>query len=465
MHQPPRSQVSLPASVLACACVLWSFISIGQAFIPINDPIHRPVSETWSDTVLVAFENSFSMGTLYPVSKKKKSTPQVDGVVPIDLSGILRSSAQGAPSTPVKVLKLNVIHLSQHASYAHCGLNIEVLERTNGMHYRTFEHGSEVTSPLFREADLSEYGDCVRLGIYEPLEAYDAAVANGTTTSVFVPTNELLTQSPLTLDLAPVLGAVRTRKGIYRTFMDMRHDDPEPAEISLRELARSDGDDRIVRLKWVPGFNADSIWGFSDGSSVFKRVGKDFVRLDRRYGRFCADLPLKPAYDAEDLVMVSAASVLFGLFGGVLVGAAVTNPSILPLQLDMRTGAFLPRPPDPRDDHAIHIFQFRRYGRTIDAVVVSSEPQLSVVLAKEQWVTFKPVPGTDPVEVQIKPEHGDAVTITIDPRSDRSEVYSISENKHGILKVDRLNRNMAISTIDRLSRVHEVHDLRSVVPQ
>jgi len=444
--------------LLILGSTLWPIRSLAQFVIPIPGSVDRPSTELWSDTVLCAFINLFPLGTMYPDGHNRPDTIDFSKGATVALQEVLRNTKQTDPSGPAKLLKVNAIQFTQYSGFAHCGLNIEVLERREGQHFRSFEYGTAVSVP-FRGTDLSEYGTGILSALQEAMDSYDLALSNGTTTSVLLADAALRIPPEIGLDLAPVLGAPSFRRGLYKTFMDMRADRPDSTLApEMHPTARSTGEDQVVRLKKIDTSISESIWGFSNGWNVYKRVGKDFVRLDRRSGRFLADLSTKPTYNAGEIAAAAAGGLLLGLIGGLIVVPFIDHTAeTVPVLLDMRTGEFVARPADPSDNYTMHIFQYSRFAETDDAVIVSWDPDHAVRLTRRQWVALTPAPQERPLEVRIRSEHGEGTSVLIDTRSERTQVYAITKKRTRGLNVDQLNIHMASPAIDALDRKDQRH--------
>lgn len=429
----------LLASGLSTRCV-------AQVLLEFPTPIERSALENWSDTVLLSIDPTLPLG----FSGRKEVA--IRTLLPLSASfgGLMPRSTVASGEAPRWVLKVNRLHLEETKEVLRCALHIEVLERRPGGYVRLFEHGNIRTGYVTGHS-ASDHAHNIREALMEAFAAFDQAhledrltttpVAMAALTSAFVPG----------VTEAPILGAGTYRKGIYRTFMDMRLDRADTTvRFEVRETSRSPGGQQVLRMKDIDREVRDSIWGFSTGPVIYIRVGRDFLRLDRQHGQFTTVIPASADGNTTAIIVGGA---LFGLLGAAIAVAATSAPQqAIICNLDLRCGELVPRPRATEEAtiHTTHVFHFSRFAKSDSSVVVQLNDTTSIPLSKGQWTSIAPPPQQLPIDVWVTGPNGQRQQVQVDTHAEQTMVYLVEVKKDGAMGVTQLKDPMRGSVIDDL---------------
>jgi hypothetical protein len=399
----------------------------------------------WADTVLIAFDVKEPLGSVQNVG-----TGRVVHVVFKDHPGavlkrLLGPGLERDPNTEVLLLKLNRLHLDEAGANTYCHMHAELLRRKNGEYSRVFEEGITIRGQ--RRAGAAKHEENILRALQDFLNRYDEQAKAGSLTALRI--SDTLVGAPLSIGHAdaPVLRTSAPRRGLYRTYMQMRMDTPDTLfSFELRETVNSLGNGQIVKLKRVPNAVVDEYWGLSDGRHPYARIGDSFVRLDRVENGFWASIPQPDTQDPGSIVM---GGLFFGVMGAAIAAGATaeSNAPVL-CDLDLLCGELVPRL-NKADSYAMQVFHVTRFAKRADPITVVCEGKPTKQLIKGEWTAFLLPPQAAPVRVVVTGPLGEEV-VEMDTNTDQTNVYLIDVKKDGTLSVARLKDQMREAVLDEL---------------
>lgn len=406
---------------------------------------------TWADTVLIAYDATLPVGTLRRTDGMGNERAQhvVFEQHPSDvLKALMGPGSAPADASSALLLKLNRLVVDEIGDGSLCLLHAEVIRRDSSNFARLFESSVQV-----RGKRCGSREECHEENIKDALQVFlNRYRKQGDRDPVPLAASDL--ELPFSIDTSntPVLGAAGPKRGLYYNFMQFRRNEPDTLQdFATKETTYSPGDERIVRLKGIPANEADALWGFSNGSDAYVRVGRVFIKLSREGNTHSVYVPQAAAADAP-AVMLGA--LYFGLVGGlvaVAISSSGTGPSLL-CDVDPLCGDL--RPHDMRRqtaDYAEHIFFVTRFAKGDGTVMLTTEGIDPVVLGRRQWTRFKLPPEAALRTITIAGPAG-SEAVVIDTNTDKVNAYLIDVKKDGSIKVNRLNEQMRNSAMEDLKQ-------------
>ncbi len=414
------------------------------------ETVERPPG-TWTDTVLIAFDTQEPLGTLRRIDGmgEERAVHVVFEEHPATVvKRLLGPGVEALPGSRAHVLKVNRLRVDELGTRAVCLMHAEVLERSGEAYVRTFEGSVSVDSDRCgKKVDCHEHN--IYKAVQEFLSNYQRAAKAHALERIEVHPSDLSLPFQVDPGNSPVLGETPLRRGLYRTFTQFRANAPDTLfAFDVRETLASTSDGDVIRLKHMPGPAVEQYWGLCDGTYAYVRVGRIFVRVRRSGSGFTALVPQPDSFDPSAVVL---GGIFFGVVGGVIAGAASTdpNPPIL-CELNMLCGDLAPS--DHRlhtKDFAANIFHVTRFAKDGSPISVTCDDLPTVLLGKGQWTSFELPPQAAMRNVLITgPKNSE--TISIATNSDKVRVYLITPKKDGTFTVSELNEQLRKGIIDEL---------------
>ena len=422
-------------------------ISMAQLRIQPTGTLDRPAGR-WADSVLVSFNTEDplaivrrvnSMGeqrTLFVLFDREPSRMIEQllgpGLVPFSEDSVL-------------ILKVNRIRSDEVGPRSSCNLHAEVIARQGGSLHRAYEATVGISGSRCGKDETCHEQNLV-LALQTFLDGFALAKDRGDLGSETISEADLSVPFVVEASNSAGLRVESPKRGLYRTYMQMRMDQPDSLiAIELREAANSLGDGHMMKLKHIPETVVDEYWGLSDGSHAYVRWGKSFLRLDRAGTGFSTSVP-QP--DTQDASAAALGGLFFGLVGGVVLAAATAtpNPPII-CDLDLLTGDLVPRSSAvDRSTYSQNIFLFTRYAKGSENVTIGCELESPIILTQGQWTRFEFPPRSTPFKVNITAATGTR-SVLLDTNTDQVSVYLIDVKRDGTLTVDELGEQMRNSVI------------------
>lgn len=427
-----------------------------QVLLEFPMPIERSALENWSDTVLLSIDPAAPLG----LSGRKEQEIRTRSPLSISFGGLMPRTTAASGGAPRWSLKVNRLRLEENSDHLRCALHIEVLERRPEGLVRLFEQGT-IRDTHATGHMAASHAHNIREALTEILAAFDRAHLENLLTAT--PVDKIALTAPFIpgVNEAPILGAGTYRKGVYRSFTDMRLDRPDTTvRFEVRETSRSPGGQQVLRMKDIDREVRDSIWGFSTGQVMYRKVGRDFLRLDRHGPTFTATIPAT----AENIAIGLSLGVSFGLVG-VGVGMLLTPPPqpAVVCDLNMLCGDLVPRygrgeddlePPSYNRDeaaiHTTHVFHVSRFAKSDSSVVIQLNDSTTIPLRKGQWTSMMPPPQQLPIDVWVTGPKGQRQHVQVDTHADQTMVYLVDVKKDGLMGVTKLKDPMRSSVINDL---------------
>jgi hypothetical protein len=363
------------------------------------------------------------------------------------------------PDTDSLFLKVNRVRLDVVGLRPYCLLHAEVIAKKGPDHVRVFERAVAVGGRTKEFTRKEGFGGALRYALQQYLTAFGKALEEGDLTAVHIATDALSQPMELGPELAPILHDPVLRKGLYPTFLHMRNNSPDTTyTIDERDFSRPWVSDKVFRYKDPSPAHATA-WGLCDGETVYMRVGRDLIRLERTDKGFVGHLP---RYQSMTYVPIVVGGGLLGALIGAAVGVGVSASmsgviiGYVPYELDLTSGDFIPAYVNGANEtYGSVIFYFDNYSKGTDTITVDLGQEKVVKLAKGQWTMFLPTPSATPVPVLVS-SNGVTVPLAIDSNSDITKTYLLGIYSKGELKADRLNVNMEEKIFRKLQSENRV---------
>jgi len=436
----------------ATTCLFLALLTLASAIAQLtlhpSASVVRPAGR-WADTVLVSFDPQEPLAIVRRVNSmgEQRATHVIFDKHPSRaLEFLLGPGLVPASSDSVLFLKVNRLKLDELGGRSSCTLHAEVIERHSGVARRLYEGSVGVTGDRCGKDEQCHEQNLLN-ALQEFFHAYEGSQASGSGQDP--PMADLTTPFAVDPTNTPVLRAQAPKRGLYRSFMDMRMDQPDSLyAFELRETVSSLGGGHIMKLKHATNAIVEQYWGLSDGTNAYVRMGDTFLRLDRSGNAFSTRVARPDTYDAGAAVM---GGLFFGLIGGA-VAASATASSNAPIlcDLDMLCGDLVPRDASAHTEtYARNIFQLTRFAKESGTITVECEGLPQVGLTKGQWTSFALPPQASDRTVRIAGASS-VTTVGIETNSDDVNVYLIDVKKDGTVTVHKLNEQMRKVVIDDL---------------
>ncbi len=419
-------------------------------------PIEVPAG-LYLDSVITSFPDDARIGTVSKGMGNKRTPAFLVNGVSASVQGLVKN---GVPTTGTVhcTMRINALEVDEradgYAEFCFCGLNFELLTLTDSGWYRIFPHAATTKWRGGMDATAKQPAS-IAAAFAGGMAAYTAAQAKGSI-------------APVPLVAVPQRGSFEPRdhvhavlesgapaRGLYPGFNDFLQQHPDTAtQFTIKH--RSAGDGRLVKLKPAKGEAvADANWGFSDGTYAYVNIGSDYLRLERDGDRFISQYSAAP-----NAGVVVAVGVMFGAIGAALYASSAQG-AIVPLELDMLTGALKPMAHatlETTEETSDHLFLYSKYSDmdTVLQMFVYGGPEAQLTV--DGYRVLKIVPRTEDVPVSFRIGDGEPVEINIgtahigvDPL-----VYLVRVRKGKRITIDRVNAEMAASILRKLDPAKEV---------
>ncbi len=437
----------LPRTILASLLISASFASAGQLVIELNDTVRAGPIGRVADRMIVAFDETAPIGVV------------IQGEQPVNLffSKPVGGSLMGILKRPVRpegpdrevVLKIGQLRLLQIGSALQLGMHMELLEHKENGYQRLHAHGTTLTRTSTNKKDIAPM---LAQAFQECLDTFAEALAGNRTATQAMEASEALEPMVAHTSALPVWHNKERPAGVYHTFLDMIHDRPDTMDIRMRDLVRGLHDEQLVRLRQMDRDIRRSIWGFTDGTHIYKSIGEEFVRLERHNDGFIARWQAPAQVDGAAMML---GGLMGGLMGAAIVGGLSSRPGQLilyelaPLSGDLWPASERGQRPGFR---CMHIFHFSRYAKRDADILVNLEDAATATLNKGHWTPVEPEPRMVQAFATVRIQDGPSVRVPIDTQAKRTTVHLIDLKANGELSVKQLPEQMASKIIERLKK-------------
>jgi len=442
-------------SFMSACCGLMAWACSGQTAVDPTGQLDLPAG-AWADTVFIAFDTRQPMGVRPGSGAYLPEYLLLRDHPATVLKRMLGDGLAQDPHTERLFLKVNRLHVDEVDGHSTCVLHAEVLRGANGRFTRLYESPARVRSDRLG-SDARTHGVNVVAVVQAFLNDFQAAAESGKLTDVPVAPARLAAPLPITSEEAPILGVDRPKRGLYRTFMQMRMNQPDSLfAFELTPVADGLGKNNTVYVNGMPRAAVEAYWGLSDGTHAYVRVGQDFVRLDHHLGGFEARIPL---WSKPDLSTAFVVGLTFGMLGvAILYAAGDQQTGPLLVDLDMLCGELIPRsallqePPS-----ALHIISYKGTSKGDGPIIIEVPGSAPITLRRGQWTSARLPLQLEPVRIVVKGPHGHS-TIHASTATINTEIHVASLAEDGGLGVAKLREN------DRLTVLHTLKEEDQVQP-
>ncbi|MGV3637190.1 MAG: hypothetical protein ACO1NQ_06035 [Flavobacteriales bacterium] len=438
----------------ACYGLLMWACSAQTAVDPIG-PLDLPAG-AWADTVFIAFDTRQPLGVRpgsgaylpeYLLLREHPATV---------LKRLFGDGLAKDPRAERLFLKVNRLHVDEVDGYSTCDMHAEVLRGADGRFTRLYESPEHVRTDR-KWADARTHGANVVAVVQAFLNGFQTAAESGQLTDVPVPPAQLSVPLPITSQEAPILVVDRPKRGLYRTFMQMRMDQPDSLfAFELSPVPDEMAKNNTVYVNGMPKAAVEAYWGLSDGTHAYVRVGQDFVRLDPHLGGFEARIHL---WSQPDPATAFAVGLTFGMLGVAILFASWDQPAgHLLVDLDMLCGELIPRsallqePPS-----ALHIITYKGTSKGDGPIIIEVPGSVPITLRRGQWTSARLPLQLEPVHIVVEGPLGRS-TIQASTATINTEIHVASLTEEGGLGVAKLREN------ERLTVLHALKEEDRVLP-
>lgn len=451
-----RALWSVPILVLLSATVE------AQHFIDLSKVDRIVVPEgILLDSVITSFSDSASVGVVMKGVGNRRVPAYMAQGISASVKGLLK---QGETTGAVLhcTMRINALQVEELAGTmsenCYCGLNFELLTRTDSGWYRIFDHAATTMLKGGMDATAQQEAN-VASAFARGLAVFSAAWQDGR-----------LTYTPLSAPPKPglfdgadrsyaVLEASAPARGIYATYQDFRDQRPDTSiHFTLKPFGFDQQDKAMVKLKPDKGAQIpESIWGISDGQKAYINFGGKYLGLERSGRMFSSEYSIRPGSTAVGV----AVGVSFGLIGAALyMTSSPSTPRAMPVELDLLTGTLKPLKTagveaEPTSDHLFLYSRFSAVDTVVEMLVYGGH---EADLVSDGYRRLALVPRPDAVPVSFRVGTGEPVTIHINATTPGTDpvVYLLNARKDGRLTVDKVNAEMASSILRKLDPAKEV---------
>ncbi len=361
----------------------------------------------------------------------------------------------------MRVNALSVWEIERYASTrAYCGLNFELLTKTDSGWVRLYEHGGTTSAYLGtnRKGALDEF---IGKAIAQGFSMYAASKAAGLLTPEKLPWPPI----PEIFDASghdwPVLQVGAPASGLYRGFQAFRDQHPdETCGFTIKPFSR-DPLDPLVKVKPEKGCKKlDDCWGISDGKNAYINLEGHFFRLHRSGPMFTTRLIM----EAGSVSSAVAVGIAFGLIGGAIYGAMLAKrPQLIDgtadVQLDMLTGSIRPyeqKAPDLATSDQLFVYDNACSLDTTLEMYVFGGLEAKLQRGGHHWLKLVPRVNAVPVEFRVGQGAKLAINIHTERVGVEPVVYSICVESNERIRVERLSNEAAKDVVRSIGRDDEI---------
>ena len=240
-------------------------------------------------------------------------------------------------------------------------------------------------------------------------------------------------------DEFPIMKVNPIPKTVFRAYSDFREYRPDTLTPFAVTYMRFKRDSLLVQAK-ISGLEEDSlehIWGFSDGTNPFIRVGKKFYRMRLKNGEYITRIFMEDAgrvSGAVDAGAVVAAGMIGGLIGGAIVGGimgAVAANEIGKYKLDFATGKLIIRPiPDYMRIQSTMIFRLSDYSKKDIPLTIYFRDKKLATLKQDDYLKLLVPSGYNSIKLKCVPEGGSGEELEFNLRLFFTDAYLLKVKKN-----------------------------------
>ena len=433
--------------IIASLLLTASLTATGQLVIEWKDTVRAGPIGRVADRMIVAFDEHAPIGVVIQGEQPINVFPAKP--VGESLMGMLQRPAPPEGPDRNVVLKLGQLRLLQIGGALQLGMHMELLEPTSSGYRRLHAHGTTLTRAHAGRKDIAPM---VAQAFQECLDAFAAPPIGNAAASDEM--DSLEARMPMVAHTTdwPVWHNDRRPPGVFRSFQDMVLDRPDTMDIRIRDMVRGLHDEQLVKLRHVDRDTRRSIWGFTDGTHIYKSMGEEFVRLERYNAGYTARWQTSAQVDAAAIIF---GGLIGGLMGAAIAGGMTSKPGeVILYELDPCSGDLWPKSERGQRPgfRGLHIFHFSRYAKQDVDVLVELDHAAQATLNKGHWTPVEPEPRLAQAFATVQIQGGSSVRVPIETQAKRTIVHLINVKDNGELSVKQLPEQMANKTLERLKK-------------
>lgn len=443
------------------ALVLFCSTAEAQHFIDLSKVDRLVVPEgIFLDSVIASFSDSASVGMVMKGMGNRRVPAYMANGIRASVQGLLKQG-EAAPGVLHCTMRINALEVEELAESfsenCYCGLNFELLTRTDSGWYRIFDRAATTMLKGGMDATAQQEAN-VAAAFARGLAAFSAARQAGQLARTSLPAPPRAGFFDGADRSYAVLEAGTPARGIYASYQDFRDQRPDTTVAFTLKPAGADRQAMpLMKLKTDKGVQVpETIWGVSDGRQAYINFGGKYLGLDRSGRAFTSEYSIQPG--STDVGV--AVGVSFGMIGAaVYMASTASTPRAIPVELDLLTGTLKPRKTsdtktEPTSDH---LFLYSRFSAvdTVLEMLVYGGHEADLVSDGYRRLALVPRPAPVPVSFRVGP--GEPVTIHINAATTSSDpvVYLVNVRKGDRITVDKVNSEMAASILRKLDPAKE----------
>lgn len=410
------------------------------------------------DSVITTFDPNGSIGVVQKGAANKPVNAFLQGDARTELKALLDRLHTGGSEGQHVVLKVDTIEISERTmatrELAFCRFAAEVLERSDSGWTSTYSFGTTLVHSGGMDA-TDDHATNIAHALDNCLRRYARAIDRSNLTGR--PISERQLRRPF-LRRAEEIAAVsgdKVKKGIYFSFMDFVEGTPDTTTaVDQRESKHTTETTRVMKMK--SGGSELMAWGYSDGTRLYVNTGSEYNEV--QFGREGLYTYWSPVASSEVDAGAVIGGLLFGVLGaGVAVLATPEKPGApVRLDLDLLAGSLVRTHGNKSTMRSSeHWFYYTDHCKMDTSACLFLYGGEEGCLRKGQHhvVRLTPRVAPAPVEVRIGDQR---IPAELNTNATTDQVYLISVNEHGELKVDKLSVSMASAILDKLDPENEV---------
>ena len=412
------------------------------------------------DSVITAFDPQASIGVVQKGMANKPVNAFLSGDARTELKALLDRLRTGGMDGPHIVLKVDTIDISERTlatrELAFCRFAAEVLERSDSGWISTYRFGTTLVHSGGMDA-TDDHAANIAHALDNCLRRYAMAVDRSKLEARAVSDRHLRKPFIRRADDILALSGTHVKKGVYFSFMDLVEGTPDTTTaVVWKESKNTTETTRVLRPK---GGEWDlKAWGISDGTRLYVNTGREYNEVhskgDGMYTYWTPDASSNP-----NAGIVIGAGLFFGVIGaGVAAAASSSGSSGAPVRLDLDLVAgTLTRTHGSKSTSrdSEHWFYYTDHCKVDTTVCLFLYGGEEGCLRKGQHHVVRLTPRLEPAPVEVR--IGDQkVPAELNTNATTDQVYLLSVNADGLLKVEKLSVSMASAVLDKLDPEDEV---------
>lgn len=262
--------------------------------------------------------------------------------------------------------------------------------------------------------------------------------------------------------IAAYLAADRSRKALYRTFLDFQSNTPDfDRDFKLAYKTKSSGDESVI-IKYArisdakTGEKINDIWGFTDGQVVYTLIGKKYLPLQKDEESFYLELKV------QDQNTMTTAAIAGGLIGSTI--AYATAP-ITKVRLDYFTGTFdfSGQSLDDIEKAKQALINVKFFSSTFNSkssyLELYINDTLRCTLKRETWYKFTASKAGDTLHIVLKSANQACTAQDIIVRAGKEDIYLCIDKKKKSPVINRVQSNSLSETKSLMTPENMIYDV------